>query len=107
MHWCAGGRFPRPAVLHEPPPPPKTPPPHHPPPQNQVAQLGNAESGVLQRPNVSDDEIRETIEANQLKLQRARGADLTLFSPRASAMGHHIGDERVSHAWTETCNDLI
>ena len=41
-------------------------------------------------------EIRESIEINQLKLQRERGADLTLFSPRASAMGHHEGDEGVS-----------
>jgi 4-oxalmesaconate hydratase len=56
---------------------------------------------------VSDDEIRETIETNQLRLQRERGADLTLFSPRASAMGHHIGDESVSMAWTRACNDLI
>jgi 4-oxalmesaconate hydratase len=37
-------------------------------------------------PAMSDDEIRDTIEANQLKLQRERGADLTIFSPRASAM---------------------
>ncbi len=73
----------------------------------QVAQLGDTHAALPQRPNVSDDEIRETIETNQLKLQRARGADITLFSPRASAMGHHIGDERVSQAWTETCNDLI
>ncbi len=26
-----------------------------------------------------------------------RGADMTIFSPRASAMAHHEGDERVSH----------
>ena len=56
---------------------------------------------------ISDDEIRESIETNQLKLQRERGADLTIFSPRASAMGHHIGDEAVSAAWTRACNDLI
>ncbi|MGH8169236.1 MAG: amidohydrolase family protein [Steroidobacteraceae bacterium] len=56
---------------------------------------------------ISDDEIRETIETNQLKLQRARGSDLTLFSPRASAMGHHIGDEPVSVTWTRINNDLI
>lgn len=56
---------------------------------------------------ISDDEIRETIEANQLKLQKARGSDLTLFSPRASAMGHHIGDEQVSVTWTRINNDLI
>ena len=36
-----------------------------------------------------------------------RGIDLTVFSPRASAMGHHIGDEAVSTRWTQVCNDLI
>jgi 4-oxalmesaconate hydratase len=57
--------------------------------------------------HISDDEIRESIETNQLRLQRERGADLTLFSPRASAMGHHVGDEPVSLAWTRACNDLV
>ncbi|MDT8318944.1 MAG: amidohydrolase family protein [Xanthomonadales bacterium] len=56
---------------------------------------------------ISDDEIRATIEANQLRLQRERGADLTLFSPRASAMAHHLGDAAVSQAWSRACNDLI
>ena len=58
-------------------------------------------------PSISDDEIRASIEGSQLKLQRERGADMTIFSPRASAMGHHAGDEAVSQAWTRTCNDLI
>ena len=35
---------------------------------------------------ISDDEIRETIEKNQLKLLKERGADMTIFSPRASTM---------------------
>ena len=39
---------------------------------------------------ISDDELRESIEANQLKLMRQRGSDLTIFSPRASFMAHHI-----------------
>jgi len=56
---------------------------------------------------ISDDEIRESIEQNQLKLQRERGTDLTIFSPRASGMGHHIGDENVSLEWSQICNDLI
>jgi 4-oxalmesaconate hydratase len=56
---------------------------------------------------MSDDEIRESIEQNQLKLQRERGTDLTIFSPRASGMGHHIGDESVSLEWSKICNDLI
>lgn len=36
---------------------------------------------------ISDDEIRESIANNQLKLQQDRGTDLTIFSPRASWMG--------------------
>ena len=56
---------------------------------------------------ISDDEIRDSIEQNQLKLQRERGTDLTIFSPRASGMGHHIGDESVSVEWSQICNDLI
>ena len=56
-------------------------------------------------PDISDDEIRETIEKNQLKLLRERGADLTIFSPRASAMQPHVGDEAVSLEWARRCND--
>ena len=58
-------------------------------------------------PTISDDEIREGIEQNQLRLLTERGADMTIFSPRASAMGHHVGDESLSIAWTRACNDLI
>ena len=58
-------------------------------------------------PEISDDEIRETIEKNQLRLIRERGADMTIFSPRASAMAHHVGDEAVSIEWARHCNDLI
>jgi 4-oxalmesaconate hydratase len=56
---------------------------------------------------VSDDELRESIELNQLRIQRERGVDLTLFSPRASRMGHHLGNARVSQQWSQHCNDLI
>ena len=55
---------------------------------------------------ISDDEIRETIEANQLKQMKLRGSDLTIFSPRASFMAHHIGDFEVSSAWAAICNEL-
>jgi 4-oxalmesaconate hydratase len=57
--------------------------------------------------NITDDQIRESLEKAQLKLQRERGTDITIFSPRASAMSHHIGDETTSRHWTEHCNDLI
>jgi 4-oxalmesaconate hydratase len=55
---------------------------------------------------ITDDEIRETIEANQLAQMKARGADLTIFSPRASFMAHHIGDFQVSSTWAAICNEL-
>jgi 4-oxalmesaconate hydratase len=58
-------------------------------------------------PSISDDEIRETIEGSQLRLMDERGIDLTLFSPRASAMGHHLGDPAVSQEWTRRSNDLV
>src|SRR6186713_2078652 len=56
---------------------------------------------------ISDDQIRDSLEKAQLKLQRERGTDLTIFSPRASAMAHHIGSELTSQNWTQACNDLI
>ena len=56
---------------------------------------------------ITDDEIRESLEGAQLKFQRERGTDVTIFSPRASAMGHHIGDATTSLHWTQHCNDLI
>ncbi|MEU4479030.1 amidohydrolase family protein [Micromonospora sp. NPDC023966] len=58
-------------------------------------------------PGISDDEIRETVEGSQLRLMAERGIDLTIFSPRASAMGHHIGDEATSSRWAQVSNDLI
>jgi 4-oxalmesaconate hydratase len=73
----------------------------------QLAGIKNPAAIPAKPAAISDDEIRETIETNQLKLQKARGADLTIFSPRASAMGHHVGDEKISPAWTRACNDLI
>ena len=51
----------------------------------QVAALGNpAETPKASELRINDDELRESIEKNQLKLMRERGADLTIFSPRAS-----------------------
>jgi 4-oxalmesaconate hydratase len=55
---------------------------------------------------LGDDDIRATIESNQLRLMDERGTDVTIFSPRASFMAHHIGDFAVSSAWARICNDL-
>jgi len=74
----------------------------------QVAAIGNRpampKAGELR---IGDDEIRESIEGHQLKAMRERGIDLTVFSPRASFMAHHIGDFDVSSAWASVCNELI
>ncbi|GIJ46253.1 4-oxalomesaconate hydratase [Virgisporangium aliadipatigenens] len=58
-------------------------------------------------PTIPDDALRESIEPNQLRIMDERGIDATIFSPRASAMGHHVGDERTGLAWTRASNDLV
>jgi 4-oxalmesaconate hydratase len=74
----------------------------------QIAALKDpARAPDVSKLNISDEQIRQSLEQAQLKLQRERGTDLTIFSPRASAMAHHIGDERTSQTWTRVCNDLI
>ena len=55
---------------------------------------------------ISDEELIASV-APQLKLQKERGSDLTIFSPRAAGMAHHIGTEEVSRHWTTISNDLI
>ena len=56
---------------------------------------------------IPDQEIRDSLEGAQLKIQTERGTNLTFFSPRAGSMEHHVGDEAVSIAWSRECNDLI
>ncbi len=84
-----------------------TPPAHNAFREAQQAWFAGTTPDEPRRPAFSDDEIAETIEQNQLRLQRERGADLTIFSPRASWMGHHIGDSHISETWARACNDLI
>jgi 4-oxalmesaconate hydratase len=70
-------------------------------------QLANPDDASLAPPAISDDQIRDSLEKAQLKLQRERGTDVTIFSPRASAMGHHLGNATTSLHWSRICNDLI
>ena len=74
----------------------------------QIAALANGSAAPSpDEIRISDEAIRESLEGAQLKFQRERGSDVTIFSPRASAMAHHIGTEATSMAWTRACNDLI
>jgi len=61
---------------------------------------GSADLGI------TDETLVKSVEP-QLKFQKERGGDLTIFSPRAGGMAHHVGTEAVSLEWTRICNDLI
>jgi 4-oxalmesaconate hydratase len=58
-------------------------------------------------PSIDDEEIRRSVEGAQLKLQKQRGTDRTIFSPRAASMAHHLGTAANSSRWAQVCNDLI
>lgn len=73
----------------------------------QIAALDGGPAPDPDGPVISDDELRESLEGNQLRLMDERGIDLTVFSPRASFMAHHVGDFATSSAWARICNDLI
>lgn len=77
--------------------------------QRQIAELepDPGHTAPAWKPGISDDQIRESLEHAQLRIQRERGTDLTVFSPRAVGMGHHIGNESTSQQWSQTCNELI
>jgi 4-oxalmesaconate hydratase len=76
--------------------------------QRQIAALKDKSAAPAKGSlGISDDEIRDSLESAQLKLQRERGTDLTIFSPRAAGMSHHIGDATASLHWSQHCNDLV
>jgi 4-oxalmesaconate hydratase len=83
------------------------------PPQHQAfrdAQLARLADPSLPAPQpavISDDAIRESVEHNQLKVLRERGADLMLFSPKASGMAHHVPDPATARDWARANNDLV
>ena len=74
---------------------------------DQIAALKNpAAARPKTLASLTDDQLRESVQP-QLKFQNDRGTDVTIFSPRASAMAHHIGDAETSLDWSRHCNDLI
>jgi len=70
----------------------------------QISNMGRPAKAVV---NISDDEIRMSLEKGQIRLLDERGIDVMLFSPMASAMGHHFGNALISRYWTEVNSDLI
>jgi 4-oxalmesaconate hydratase len=73
------------------------------------AQLAALESGSPAREleSIGDDELRDSVEGNQLRVLRERGGDLMVFSPRASGMEHHVADPTTAVAWARASNDLV
>ena len=76
--------------------------------EEQIAEFNRTQQTPrLEPPFVSDQEIREAIESNQLRIMKERGIDLTIFSPRAIGMDHHRGDEAANIIWAKYCNELV
>lgn len=73
----------------------------------QLARIRDASRPRPKLPVYPDSELHEIIANNQYKLQQERGADITIFSPRASAMQPHIGDSQTSVDWARACNNMI
>jgi 4-oxalmesaconate hydratase len=74
------------------------------------AQLARLADPALPEPapaEISDQQLRDSVEPNQLRLLRERGGDLMLFSPKASGMEHHVGDPATARTWARACNDLV
>jgi 4-oxalmesaconate hydratase len=72
----------------------------------QLAALSGG-SAVPELAPISDDELRESVEGNQLRILRERGGDLMIFSPKASGMEHHVTDPATAVAWARASNDLV
>lgn len=75
--------------------------------EEQLARLDNPLPLQPSTPSISDDEIRESIESNQLRQLRERREDLMIISPQASMMDHHLTDRSVARTWARVCNDLV
>jgi 4-oxalmesaconate hydratase len=69
----------------------------------QIIDLAKPTRAKLQ---ISDEQLAQSMQG-QFKRMADSGIDRLMFSPQASAMGHHFGSELVSRYWTEASNDLI
>lgn len=69
----------------------------------QVQSVGRPSRGSLV---ISDSQLEAALEKHITRMDRL-GIQWTVFSPRASGMGHEFGDERTSLYWAQVNNDLI
>lgn len=69
-------------------------------------QLGSLNRPTRGKLALSDARLLDSLAGHVARMDRY-GIDKMIFSPRASGMGHEIGDARASRYWTELNNDLI
>ncbi|HEX3590090.1 MAG TPA: amidohydrolase family protein [Pseudonocardiaceae bacterium] len=74
---------------------------------DQLAWVDDPAGPPPEPPEIGTDDIRVSIEGNQLRVLNERGHDVMLFSPRASAMAHHVPDPGVARDWARVNNDLV
>jgi 4-oxalmesaconate hydratase len=73
----------------------------------QIEWMSDRRTARPDPPAISDQEIAESIERNQLRLMSERGEDVMLISPKASGMEHHRPDRGVARDWARVSNDLV
>lgn len=73
----------------------------------QLARLADPTAPVAELAPIGDDELRASVEDNQLRIMRERGGEFMLLAPKASAMGHHLPDPEAARNWAEASNDLV
>jgi 4-oxalmesaconate hydratase len=75
--------------------------------QAQLAWLADPTGPRPSSEAIGGEEIRASIEENQLRVQRERGIDLTILSPRALGMEHHVAEPDIARDWARASNDLV
>jgi 4-oxalmesaconate hydratase len=75
--------------------------------KKQIAWTEDRRTARPDRPVISDQEIADSVERNQLRLMDERGEDVMLISPQASGMEHHRPDRSVARDWARVSNDLV
>jgi len=73
----------------------------------QLAHLEDPAQATATLAAISDDQVRDSVANNQLKVLSERGGDVMLFSPKASGMEHHVPDPATAEAWARASNDLV
>lgn len=69
----------------------------------QIQNIARPTPGKL---NISDEQLAAALDKHIQRMDRL-GITATIFSPRASGMGHEFGDWRTSLYWAQVNNDLI